>query len=111
MPRLFLLGFLPRPSVPKPVDQVSEGQERMSKHHPRACVLHNCPDLFAHGGSVTVNRTLSTRGLLRFEWAPIEPIQGVLQELLAPLAEFPLCRVSAPTGDSHHCPERLLFPR
>lgn len=93
------------------VEQVSQSQEGMAKHHPRTRVPHHRADLLPHRGMVTVDGAVGAGGLGGLIWTLIQASQGVAQEVIAGVAEGVLRPVAPLAGDVDHRPERFTLPR
>jgi len=54
---------------PEAIEQVHEGQQRMTQHHARAGIAHHLSNFFPHFGLITVNGAFTATGLASLKGA------------------------------------------
>lgn len=78
--KYLLLGMVLKRKA-KNLYQMSTSGNRRIEYHARACPAHNLTNLLAHLGSVTMNGTVFTCGLLLAKLTPLQSFTGIIVQL------------------------------
>jgi hypothetical protein len=71
------------PGISKPVNLVSDCQDRMAKQHPWTCVAHDLPSLGSSGWFVAMNRAVGASRFVVAIGALFQTYIGVVEKALA----------------------------
>ena len=84
------------------IPEMEQGQDRVPEEHTRAGIAHHDADLLPMFGPVTVHRALGAGGFTLLKGAPVQALQGVLQEFLAFWTKQAFRRVMCLTVEADH---------
>ena len=87
-----------------------DGEQGMPFKHSGTGVTHHFGYVFTHVGIVTVNFTLRTRALVLAKWTLVQPLSGILKEVIAiGTQEFTNSSMMGPAENSYHCRNRRFL--
>jgi hypothetical protein len=97
--------------LPKPIDKMEQGEERVLVGHAGAGIPHNSSDLLSHIKVVTMHRAVGTGRLVLLEWTSIEALVRIRHKSFTLGAQSLFClAMMAAAVDADHGFHGFMFP-